>query len=208
MIEPLSFPNLRQGVVITLPRPADSEPPSTVAVVSQTCDIVQDSKPNCLVAPVTQVASSKHADVLKGRHPLLIPLKSEGENFLIADMGNAHSMPKNVLSEGSIEFFNTDGDYDDAAMALRAKLARTLGRFPFPDDVHPVFSKLKDKLRSKTGTQGNLGQVLEFVDEIRIFADQWNNPGRKLTLYFIVPSENLIPAEEGDPFWRWENVKG
>jgi hypothetical protein len=90
-----------------------------------------------------------------------------------------------------------------AARELAARIGRVFTRFPFPDEVNPAFKKLREKARRKAGTESAFGKVLDLIEVIRVSADQWENPGRRLILHVIIPSYLLIQNEDADPDWAW-----
>jgi hypothetical protein len=195
------------GVVIDL----DANSNATVAILSQTCDALQASKPNCLVAPVLQDPSSETISAaLKGRRPLLLYLADDGTGRgpWLADLGTALSMPKSQL-HASRRVARTVGLASSSeARLLGARIGRAFSRFPFPDGVHPVFTKVQEKLRSRAGTSGNLGKVIDLLEDVRISANHWEGNLRELTLYLVVGAHYLIPSEDEDPGWQWDRVTG
>lgn len=65
--------NVRQGDIVgdfLLPSVDDGSAPNGVAMLSQTCDVVQPSKTRCLVAPVIEANEKSLRDARKGRKPL------------------------------------------------------------------------------------------------------------------------------------------
>lgn len=181
-----------------------------VAMLSQTCDIVQNTKHYCLVAPVDQVSEDDlcFVDAEKGRRPLRIPLQGEFGQHWVADVERAFPVRKIDIDPSVLLAHSAESDHCRNARMIRGRVARAFGRFPFPDEVVPVFKRLRDRVRSKAGGPGHLGQVLDLVDEIRVSADQWASPGRELKLSLIVASERLIPDDQADPSWTWERVIG
>ena len=77
-----AFKSMRQGDILRIKPGLAGESVglvntlTCVALLSQTCDIVQDNKPFCLVAPVQQAQADdpRFVDALKGRRPLHVPL--------------------------------------------------------------------------------------------------------------------------------------
>jgi len=185
-----------------------TDDPCRVAIISQTCDVAQRSKPYCLVAPAEQIDSGYHRAVLKGRKPLLVPLDDDTGGRWVADVGRAFSVGKDALDSAQVVMRAATSDHGKQASRIRARIARAFGRFPFPDEVHPVFVALEDRLRSKAGTSGNLGRVIDLIDDVRVGADHWDSPGRSLTLYLLLPSTELISADDCDPAWTHERVRG
>lgn len=209
--------DLRQGdVVVVDPLGSsgvgvglDEQAAASVAILSQTCDVVQPSKTHCLVAPVIQASTAEIAAARTGRKPLLLYLDDgAGTGPWVADVGRAFSIEKEQLVRGRRVGRAVQSASSIGARRLGARIARAFGRYPFPDEVYPVFSKLQDRLRAKAGTAGNLGRIIDLVEEIRVSADQWEAPGRHLALYVIVSSEFLIAEEDGDPAWSWARVVG
>lgn len=213
--------NLRQGDVVEL----DSIPvahengaaelvptPAGVAIISQTCDIVQPGKERCIVAPVLQSPDKACLQgAKKGRKPLHLFIASREEgNSRVADMERSASIPKVRLIGQPILARAADGDSSEAARAVAWRIGRAFSRFPFPDEVYPAFNKLRESAQSKAGTPSPLGQVFDLVQELRVGADQWAAPGRRLTLYVLLPTELLESLDSQDPNWTWntEHVYG
>lgn len=209
--------DLRQGDLILLSpvgrygEGVDLAPSSEQGIVllSQTCDAVQPSKLYCLVAPIIDASPAEKSAARKGKSPLLLFLENrDGGGPWVADIGRAFSVSKSRLLGAERIARCVDSASSAQARRLGARIGRAFSRFPFPNEVFPVFSKLQDKLRDKAGSSGNLGQVIDLVEEIRVSADQWENPGRRLHVHVIVSSDELIPAEDADPSWAWDRIRG
>lgn len=208
--------NLRQGDVVGLAElrlPGDSgelervATPAGVAILSQTCDVVQQSKVRCLVAPVAvEPTDAELSGARKGQKPLHLYLESGASEptRCIANMEQAVSILKSNLVGLPLRARYVEETSGRAARAVAWRVGRAFSRFPFPDEVYPVFSKLRRQAQEKTGSAGNFGRVLDLVEDLRVSADQWSSPGRNLTLYVVVLEERLIPPDEVDPNWRWE----
>lgn len=214
--------NLRQGDVVGLRRlllvgasgdPETMETPEGVAILSQTCDVVQSGRTRCLVAPV--IPSPSRGDLSsaqKGRKPLHLYLESSKAEpaQCLADMEHAVSVPKEALVGLPIVVRYVEEASSSAARQAAWRVGRAFNRFPFPDEVYPALRKLREQAQGKAGSDGNLGQVLDLVEDLRVAADQWSLPGRKLKLYIVVREELLIAPDDIDPSWIWdkERVKG
>lgn len=215
--------NLRQGDVVGIRQlilPSDKNggwealpTPSGVAVLSQTCDVVQPSKARCLVAPVlVDPDDSGFTNARKGRKPLHLYLESDlaVPTRCLANMEYAISLPKTALAGSPIVARYVDETSGGGARAVAWRVGRAFNRFPFPDEVYPAFSKLRSQVQDKAGSAGNFGRVLDLVEDLRVAADQWAGPGRRLTLYIVVIEEQLIAPDDLDPAWSWstERVAG
>lgn len=209
-------PDLRQGdlVLLCLGRQGEGiglarDSKHRVVLLSQTCDLVQASKHYCLVAPIIDASPAEISAARKGKSPLSLFLDdSEGRGPWVADIGRALSVPKSRVMGAEVIARCVDSASSTQARRLGARIGRAFSRFPFPNEVFPVFSQLQGKLRDKAGTSGNLGQVIDLVEEIRVSADQWEMPGRRLHVHVIVSSDELIPAEDADPAWAWDRIQG
>lgn len=208
---------LRQGDVLALPTnrgdgaaiPPSPDEGSLVAILSQTCDVVQPSKTHCIVAPIIEASPAEISGARRGKRPLLLYLVApNGGGPWVADIERAFSVPKATLLNAQLRAHCVESASSQEARHLGSRIGRAFSRFPFPDEVFPVFAKLQAKLRDAAGSRGNLGHVIDLVREIRVSADQWDKPGRRLKLYVIVSRDLLIPFEDADPAWGWSRVKG
>ncbi|ACZ32050.1 hypothetical protein Xcel_3044 [Xylanimonas cellulosilytica DSM 15894] len=207
--------NLRQGDVVDLAElrlpVAGGEfesvaTPAGVAILSQTCDVVQPSKARCLVAPVVvDPTDAALSGARKGQKPLHLYLETGGTEPVrcIADMERAVSILKSDLSGSRLVARYVAEASGREARAVAWRVGRAFNRFPFPDEVYPAFSKLRRQAQDKAGSAGNFGRVLDLVEDLRVCADQWASPGRNLTLYIVVAEERLVPPDEMDPNWQW-----
>lgn len=212
--------NLRQGDIVGLSQlmlPGNKDAgletmptPSGVVVLSQTCDVVQPSKARCLVAPVlVDPGEAVFSSARKGQKPLQLYLESDvaEPKRCVANMEFAVSVPKATLAGSPLLAHYVDEASGGQARAVAWRVGRAFSRFPFPDEVYPVFSKLRGQAQDKAGSAGNFGRVLELVEDLRVSADQWGKPGRRLTLHIVVLEERLIPIDDLDPTWTWSTER-
>lgn len=205
----------RQGDVVELrwiPTIVDGAPdalptPKGVAILSQTCDVVRDPhhRPNVLVAPVLEAPTKQQlSDARRGRAPLLLHLPNlDGSGEKVADLQNATSVPKTSLIGSVLVSRHTTGDSSADAAHLGARVGRTYSRFAFPDEVHDFTDALSKKARETSGSSKPFGRVIDHLEDLRLKADQWDHPGRVLTLYIVVPKKLLIHRDDVDPDWTW-----
>ncbi|MGP5208359.1 hypothetical protein ACTXJY_10255 [Corynebacterium casei] len=205
--------NIRQGDVVDLPKLYFPEvtigdfkklpTPSGVAIVSQTCDVVQPSKQFCLVAPILHNPKNDFVkNAAKGRRPLHLLLEDSCGTKRVADLEMVTSVPKVWLEDLPISASVPGGPSDKPAREVSAKIMRAYGRFPLPDEVVPGFDKFKKKVWGSSGKSGNFGKVLDLITDIRVAADQWENPGRKMEIYLLVEQDLMPPSEDLDPLWK------
>lgn len=211
--------NLRQGDVVGLRLlsvagagvgPELVPTPEGVAILSQTCDVVQPSKARCLVAPVVVGPSdSALSSARKGQKPLHLYLESSTTEptRCLADMEYAVSIPKETLVGLPINARYVEQASGKAARTVAWRVGRAFSRFPFPDEVYPAFSRLRRQAQEKAGSAGNFGRVLDHVEDLRVASDQWSSPGRNLTLYIVVDEKLLIAPDDVDPSWRWSSTR-
>lgn len=211
--------NLRQGDVVGLQHLSLSGTDGTseivdtlggVVILSQTCDVVQPSKTRCLVAPViVNPSAGELSSARKGQKPLHLYLESSSAepSRCLADMEKAVSIPNSSLLGLPITARYVDLASGPAARTVAWRVGRAFSRFPFPDEVYPAFSSLRKQAQDKAGSAGNFGRVLDHVEDLRVNADQWSRPGRKLTLYIVVAEELLIAHDDVDPNWSWSSTR-
>lgn len=210
---------LRQGDVVSLawiPSVVDGAPgaspcPEGVVIVSQTCDVVQDSKTVCLVAPIVPADDALVSRARKGQAPLKLYLPNHADTpAQIADLDRIAAVPKSSLIGATLTARRGADEQSKPARDIAQRIGRVFTRFPFPDEVYPAFARLRSRAQKTAGGAGWFGQVLDYVDDLRVSADQWPAAGRNLILRVIVEDRYLIPAEDADPTWDWQTatVKG
>jgi hypothetical protein len=201
--------NLRQGDIVqylSLPSVDDDSTTNCVAVISQTCDVVQPSKVRCLIAPVIEANSDSLRDARKGRKPLHLFLESGRKSDLppcVVDMERATSVLKTDLVGKPLLARYVPEASSIHAGNIAARVGRAYNRFPFPDEVYPFFNKLRSHVQGKSGTVSPFGQVIDLVCDLRVSANHWTDSGRRLTLYVVIEEERLIPREDFDLGWVW-----
>ena len=207
--------NLRQGDIVgdlSLPSADKGLAPNGVAILSQTCDVVQSSKVRCLVAPVIESNEQSLRDARKGRKPLHLFLESglgSDPQSCVVDMERATSVLKSDLVGKPLLARYVPAASSAHAGEIAARVGRAFNRFPFPDEVYPLFNKLRSRIQSKSGSPSPFGQVVDLVDDLRVSANQWTGPGRQLKLYVVLEQKRLIPRDDFDPGWVWEaRVRG
>ena len=201
--------NLRQGDVIQylwLDAAGESSAPNGVAILSQTCDVVQPSKVRCLIAPVIEANDGSLRDARKGRKPLHLFLEPENGSGLlpcVADMEQATSVLKREIVGKPVLARYVPEASSVHAGNIAARVGRAFNRFPFPDEVYPFFNKLRSNVQSRSGTLSPFGQVIDLVSDLRVSANHWTDSRRQLKLYIVIEEERLIPRDDFDPQWVW-----
>lgn len=209
--------NLRQGDVIEIAsivlatcgedRPEVLQTPEGIAVVSQTCDLLQASKTRCIVAPVTSADKSIIVDARKGRKPLHLYLGDNLDSIdtkpRVADLEMATSVPKTALAGSRIDARYTLHPSGPEVAAIAARIGRAFTRFPFPGEVYPIFSELRSRIQKRSGSPSAFGRVIDLVIDLRVSADQWTAPRRHLKVWVVIPEHLIAPPDDHDPGWSW-----
>lgn len=183
-----------------------------VAIISQTCDVVQESesKRNMIVAPIVEEPDrTLLSNARRGRSPLKLFLEGcgTGGSDVVVDLQFAASVPKSFVKGTKLLGRRSVSDHSQEARDLSMAIARAFSRFAFPDAVQVSLSKFLKKTRDKAGSIGPLGRTLDYVDSLRVSADHWDGSGRNLKVYVIVPAEFLIFPEDADPNWSWQSAR-
>lgn len=184
--------------------------PAGVVILNQTCDVVQGSKTQITVAPILEAPTPEQiSGARKGRLPLLLHLPEAGAySELVADMSKASHVPKKVVEPLRLVSRHTSDQFGPSARRMSEQIGNVYTRFALPDEVTPVLRRFRNRVRSKALGNGNLGRVLGHLLDFRLSSTHWKGPGRTLTLYAIIPSELLPPAEDLDPSWAEQPVVG
>lgn len=174
--------------------------PHGVAVISQTCDIVQKSKKRVCIAPIIDVGNEDILAARKGRRPLYLYLRDQydKDKELVADLECMTSIPKKSIGGKKIIARAVQHSSGKAAAMFADRLGRVFTRFPYPDEIPPVFRKFQHHIRSKSDKRSYIATVLSYVEDIRISAEQWEIPPYCLTVMLIVKSEFICQSEDAD----------
>lgn len=174
-----------QGAVVSTPL--------GVVLVSQCCDLARGGTGHAHVAPVVPLPDDTAALALQGRMPRYVPLPHVGEDRF-ADLGTIGAVTASHLNREQLA---------RASQAQRRKIGylvgRRFGRFAFPDDLNPMLSHLRSRIRGKAGNENSaVGRVLERVSTLRLEVDEgWEaEPPWSLRLLIIVALDELPTLEE------------
>lgn len=177
---------------------------SGLVVLTQTCDVLSTTKHRLLLAPVRKFDAQIVKEALKGKRPTLIPIPvaASGSRFdgHLIDTTYAFSIDKDELNHiehqiQTIPLF--DFNEVQAVTQFANRIARVFTRFPFPDELHDFFQRLKAKVQSKNGKLASpFGNVLDMVRYIRVGCPNWNSPNREITLYVIIDADFIMPVDD------------
>ena len=165
-------------------RPVEHPCELGVAVVSQSCDASQPSRPLIQLAPVTRLDATPAREARDGKRPRYAHLEAAGTD-LFADLDVIATAHKARLASAD----RTAGVYDDVAVRrFSGAVARRFGRYAFPQPVVECLQPLEKLLASKAPKPTTpLGGVLTMVSALRIeVASGWTRPPYDLTLIVIM----------------------
>lgn len=171
--------------------------PEGAAIISQTCDIVQDSKAVVTVAAVARLNATDASAARSGRQPRFVHLPLAGED-LFADL----DLIATVAKERMIGLKAQPGvDCDDLEQVrdLARRLGRRLSRFAFPDEVVPWLQPLQRYVQDRHEKNSAIGSALRSIVELRLQSEDWAaGPPFALTLHVIVRSGTVPSPEDID----------
>lgn len=184
-------------------------PDFRVAILSQTCDVVQKSKLRCIVAPVLNQNKGQLSNARKGRSPLHLYLKNESSapQECVVDIEYATSVPKSMLAGNKILARYVTRQSSQGSKAVAFRVGRAFSRFAFPDEIFPFFQKFRERAQKGAGSNGNFGRVIDLIEDIRVKSDQWGNPGRNLVVYMVVSSRILSNQDDLEPDWQTQQTR-
>lgn len=169
--------------------------PHGVAIITQTCDLVQPSKPYTVVAPVVELDANKSGMAKSGRMPQYVHLSGLSQDSYFVDLAHCSTVTKSSLAQRGRLSSGVNPADALAVSKFAAQVGRKFSRFPFPDDVQPWFRPLQEKITKGHGKESSLGQILRKTVDLRIQSNDWNSTGMHLTIHVIVPS-SLVPSLE------------
>lgn len=183
-------------------------------ILTQTCDVVSNSKLRVILSPVRVVEKSEYNEAIKGSRPTEIPIDLEQpstsptRHYYVADTTRCFSVEKNDFPKEFYCVHLINGNNGKQISEFSNRIGRVFTRFPFPDEVHDCLKKLQAKVRSKNNNVNSpLGKVIDLTRAIRISCEDWEEPHRALTFTFVMKSEvfsahedcKIVPLSEIDP---------
>lgn len=198
---------LRQGDVVdvrTLPVIGANELsevpcPLGVAIISQTCDLVQPAKSYAVVAPVVLLDDNKSGMAKSGRMPQYVHLSGIRQGNWFVDLAHCCTMTKTALAQRARLSSGVNPDDALAVSKFAAQVGRKFSRFPFPDEVQPWFRPLQEKITKGHSKDSSLGKILRETVDLRIQSNDWNASRMHLTIHVIVPSAVVPSLDDINP---------
>lgn len=157
--------------------------PHGVVVISQTCDIVQATRTNALLAPLTYLDDANARNARDGKWPQYVPLPAISD-LAFADLEVIGTITKErlttlqrkpgVLGDGAVRRFGRD-------------IGRRFSRFAFPEEVVPYLKPLEEIIgKASRREESSLGPLLPDIAEIRVEATHGWSPPYRLVLAVIM----------------------
>ncbi|MEV6430093.1 hypothetical protein [Nocardia sp. NPDC051463] len=169
--------------------------PCGVALISQTCDVVQKTRTYVQVARVVKIDGDRSGLARKGKMPRYAHLPAIDDQTF-ADLEVVATVAKSaIVGRPMKRGIGNDEQVRDFSEAV----ARKFGRFAFPDEVVPWINKLENAAYKSAGKQGSaMGRVLDDILELRIeVGNGWDEAPYELTLLIVVKS-GIIPVYGDD----------
>jgi hypothetical protein len=158
-----------------------------VVVLTQTCDIC-NAADGAEIPALIQVAGLIEVDdrfleeVRRYRMPRYLYVPAVAERKLVADLNLCTSFDRAVLARWTRLPAPT-------SLEDRGKTAFVLGRHrsrhAFPDSWSPAFGKMRDWIRGRGGKTSDEGAFVNAIAEIRILADNVENPATATVIVLI-----------------------
>lgn len=188
--------------------------PEGVVIISQTCDVVRDSKEYLQVAPLIRLTGNTARQAAKGAMPGYVLVPEAGTDAFV-DLDHVATVSKQhvallvpqrgVVSTQDLRLFGM-------------RVGRRFSRFAFPDAVSEWLQPLKGLVIDKSGRSTSaLGRVLDgMVDSLRLeCSPSWDDGAPyELTLLVVVKPGLLPVLDEGEPppgassvlsRWLWDD---
>lgn len=200
--------NIKQGDILQSPGPDGlgcNLPDGDIVIVSQTCDVRNTKREFVSIAPVIPIGKGDQSNIKKGRKPLFVPVGPCPS--LAANLEEVHSVPRDALVGCLVRGETVDHASGKEASILSSRIGRAYSRAALPDEVNLVMEKFSIKLRDRYFKNSYVAEALDYLEDIRIGCQDWNQPGRELTLYYLLPAELLSSQDFIEPGWSWETGK-
>lgn len=170
-----------------------------VAIITQTCDLVQPRRPNVVVAPVVELNPSQAGNAKRGAMPQFVHLEHQTMDNYFVDLSHCATLTKAALTGMELIYHGVDQDDRESVGKFAARVGRRFSRFPFPDDVQPWFRPLQEQVTRRHGKESSLGKILQDVVDIRIESSNWAAAQMELIVHIIVPAGTVPNPDDFDP---------
>jgi len=173
-----------------------SDPVVGLCVVTQTCDIVNESseKQQVVVSPLVEVTENVFDVVQNGSTPSAAMIENPPGPQIVVDLNRMLSIDKSVL----VQFERVNGfNSDHTRSRFAGALERKHGRFAFPDSFAQALVKLRKIVRdANRKTNSEHGKAYRSIQTVRAVAfPDWDAADVKVRFYFVLESED-----------RWETT--
>lgn len=183
---------VRQGFIFDVPDSGDGF--RSLAVISQTCDVVLPKRPTITFCRVETLAGEALKQAETGASPRYVSLPAHGSDKF-ADLSFIETHPKSAV----VGVTYSDGVGEDVRRDFSLAMARWFGRFAFPNEVFPWLNPLEALIKTKYDRNGSLGELLRtVVVELRVEAD-WRSAPYQFMLHTIVRAESLPTLSDDVP---------
>lgn len=161
-----------------------------IAVVSQTCDIVNwgTGREWVVVSPLVEVDEARLENVRHGTTPAMALLTNPPRPNIVVDLSQAMTVHKSVIAKLTrASGLRTDRDRTAFADAI----ARKYGRFAFPDAfAEGVLRSLRARIKKSHGRASDQGRTYASIDSVRVAASpSWDSSDVTVGFRFILAPE-------------------
>jgi hypothetical protein len=172
--------------------------PLGAVLLTQCCDLARGANSGCVnLAMLVELEPDKAKEATSGRTSRYVALRHLGES-MFADLGSIGSASFEMLESIPVA---SRFPSETLRKAFAARIARRFGRFPYPDELHPLLKPLRDLVREKIKKEASpVGIVfLSRIETLLIeMVGGWDSkPPWNLMLLVVVKSE-FLPVSDLD----------
>jgi len=169
--------------------------PFGVAIISQTCDIVQPKSSAVVVGAIVDLDPVVAKEARSGARPRYAHLPALGDSKFV-DLDHLATIHKTRILELSAREGISQSD-DTGQRAFSHAVGRRFSRYAFPDEVVPWLSPLRSVVQGTASKPNSpLALAIASVEELRVQSTGWASKSQDLTLHVIVNALEL--PELGD----------
>lgn len=212
------LPDVERLLVETDAGPTYVLTPHGAVVLSQTCDLTQLNRHTVQVSPLAILTGLEAADAARENRPRYAPVYAQGaaegdQPVAFADLDVVATWTKGRLAQERQD--PAAWHTTEHARRFGRAVGRRFSRFAWPDNLQAWLSPLEKVLRARyeEATQP-AGRLVADLQQVRVGADRWEEPGVELTLHFIFesgvlpgdmeesPSGGTLQFLGGQPTWK------
>lgn len=197
------LPDVKALLLETADGPAWIPTPDGAVVISQTCDIAQATRHSVQVSPLRRLTGTLAKEAARENRPQYAPVWTADANFDSEPIGYADLEVVATWSKDRLaRERQVPASWHTSRHTRRfgRAVGRRFSRFAWPDNIQPWVQPLLGVLQQRYNPETQAaGRLVADLQQVRVGANDWDQPHAELTLHFIFNTGVLPPLDTPEP---------